>query len=197
MIGAAGRVRRTGDAGMLGRVIAGEAVLALGYAEPGSGDDLARVSTRASRDGAGWVLDGAKAVVSGAPWSTHLLVTARSGGGDGEAAGVSLFLVEKAARGLSTQDIPTVDGRRASRPARLGSLPAGCLLGTRRGSRAARTRDGLGVAALCAEALACSACSQRRSTTPAASPFRPPDRRFPVLQHRWLIFWRSSWRLIP
>ena len=60
------------------------------------------------------MLNGHKAVVTGAPWADHLIVTARTGGGQRDAAGVSVFLVDKAAPGITTRDYPTVDGRRAS-----------------------------------------------------------------------------------
>ncbi len=53
----------------------------------------------AKKDGAGYVLNGHKAVVLGAPQADHLLVTARTGGGQRDAKGVSLFLVPKNAEG--------------------------------------------------------------------------------------------------
>jgi hypothetical protein len=53
-------------------------------------------------------------VVVGAPWATHLIVTARTGGSQREESGVSVFIVEKNAKGVTTRDYPTVDGQRAS-----------------------------------------------------------------------------------
>ena len=98
----------------LARVGSGEAAFAFAQAEPQSRFDLHDVGTTAKKDGAGWSLDGRKAVVHAAPWATHLLVTARSSGGPRDRDGVSLFLVDKASRGVATRDYPTVDGRRAS-----------------------------------------------------------------------------------
>src|SRR5690606_29509171 len=43
-----------------------------------------------------------------------LLVSARTGGGQRDQKGVSLFLVAKNAKGVSTRDYPTMDGTRAS-----------------------------------------------------------------------------------
>jgi hypothetical protein len=60
------------------------------------------------------VLNGHKAVVIGAPYATHLIVTARTGGGQRDAQGVSVFIVPKGAAGVTTRDYPTVDGFRAS-----------------------------------------------------------------------------------
>ncbi|MDO9246199.1 MAG: acyl-CoA dehydrogenase family protein, partial [Phenylobacterium sp.] len=72
------------------------------------------LKTTAKKDGAGYVLNGHKAVVIGAPYATHLIVTARTGGGQREAQGVSVFIVPKGAKGVTTRDYPTVDGFRAS-----------------------------------------------------------------------------------
>ncbi|WP_254305794.1 acyl-CoA dehydrogenase family protein, partial [Sphingopyxis sp. BSNA05] len=65
-------------------------------------------------DGGDYVINGHKAVVIGAPWATHLVVTARTSGGQTDKDGVSVFVVDKAAQGVSTRDYATVDGRRAS-----------------------------------------------------------------------------------
>src|SRR5690606_19012661 len=46
--------------------------------------------------------------------ATHLIVTARTAGGERDAEGLSVFLVDKAAKGVTTRDYPTVDGHRAS-----------------------------------------------------------------------------------
>jgi alkylation response protein AidB-like acyl-CoA dehydrogenase len=68
--------------------------------------------------------------VIGAPWADHLIVTARTGGARREAGGVSVFLVEKSAPGVSTRDYPTVDGARASEVLFENvSVPADALIG--------------------------------------------------------------------
>jgi alkylation response protein AidB-like acyl-CoA dehydrogenase len=41
------------------------------------------------------VLNGHKAVVVGAPFATHLIVTARTGGGQRDAGGVGVFIVRQ------------------------------------------------------------------------------------------------------
>ena len=95
-------------------IIGGEAIIAFAYAEPQGRYELHNLRTTARKDGAGWVLNGHKAVVYAAPWATHLLVTARTGGSQREAGGVSLFLIEANAPGIVRRDYPTVDGFRAS-----------------------------------------------------------------------------------
>src|SRR5579875_2314769 len=95
------------------RIIAGDLITTLAWGEPKGRYDVADVATTARREGAGWRLDGQKAVVAAAPWAETLLVTARTSGGQRDASGVSLFLVDKGQQGVSTRDYATVDGRRA------------------------------------------------------------------------------------
>ena len=173
---------------LAGKIIVGEATVAFAYAEPQARYNLADLKTTARKDGAGWVLNGAKAVVIGAPWASHLIVTARTGGGQRDAGGVSVFLVEKSAKGVTTRDYPTVDGQRASEVTFENvSLPAEALIG----------QDGAGlplvetvvdeaIAATCAEA-----CGVLRKLhegtleyTKQRKQFGQPIAQFQVLQHR-------------
>jgi alkylation response protein AidB-like acyl-CoA dehydrogenase len=96
------------------QIIAGEAIIAFAYAEPQGRYNLADIGTSAKQDGAGYIVSGHKAVVYAAPWATHLLVTARTGGSRRERAGVELFLIDAKAKGVTRRDYPTVDGFRAS-----------------------------------------------------------------------------------
>jgi alkylation response protein AidB-like acyl-CoA dehydrogenase len=95
-------------------IIAGQTRMAFAWAEPQGRYDLHDLVTTARPDGAGWRLSGRKAVVVGAPWATHLIVTARTGGGRRDREGVSAFLVPAPAPGVSRRDYPTIDGGRAS-----------------------------------------------------------------------------------
>jgi len=67
--------------------------------EPEAGSDAASLKTRARRDGEHYVLDGAKAFISGGGVSDIYLVMARTGG-DGP-KGISCLVVEKGTPGLS------------------------------------------------------------------------------------------------
>jgi hypothetical protein len=98
----------------LGAIAGGERIIAFAQTEPKSRWALNDVSTIARKDGAGYVLNGQKAVVLGAPQADYLLVTARTAGAQRDAKGVSLFLVPKNAKGVSTRDYPTMDDTRAS-----------------------------------------------------------------------------------
>ncbi len=103
-----------GAAAMIGQIIEGKATFAFAWAEPQGRYTLSDLKTTARKEGAGYVLNGHKAVVIGAPWASHLIVTARTGGGQRDAGGVSVFIVPKDADGVVTRDYPTVDGSRAS-----------------------------------------------------------------------------------
>src|SRR5690348_2842998 len=67
--------------------------------EPGAGSDAASLSTKARRDGDHYVLDGAKAFISGGGVSDIYLVMARTGGAGPK--GISCIVVEKGTPGLS------------------------------------------------------------------------------------------------
>lgn len=77
----------------------GEFIASYCLTEPGSGSDAASMTTKAVRDGDDYILNGSKAFISGAGWSDVYVVMARTSA-DG-ARGVSCFVVEKDAPGLS------------------------------------------------------------------------------------------------
>jgi alkylation response protein AidB-like acyl-CoA dehydrogenase len=167
------------------QIISGDCLIAFAYAEPQGRYNLADIGTSAKKDGAGYVLNGHKAVVYAAPWATHLLVTARTGGTRREREGVELFLVEANAKGISRRDYPTVDGFRASEvyfenvaiPGE-ALLPGGIDL-------VERVADECTMA-LCAEAtgIARTMLAQTVEYTQQRKQFGQPIGRFQALQHR-------------
>jgi alkylation response protein AidB-like acyl-CoA dehydrogenase len=70
---------------------AGEKLASYCLTEPGSGSDAASLTTRAEKKGGAYVLNGAKAFISGAGDTDVLVVMARTGGAG--ARGVSAFVV--------------------------------------------------------------------------------------------------------
>jgi alkylation response protein AidB-like acyl-CoA dehydrogenase len=114
----AGALAQAGSAAQkdehLTAIAGGERIIAFAQAEPKSRWALNDVSTSAKKDGAGYLLNGQKAVVLGAPQADHLLITARTAGGQRDAKGISLFLVPKDAKGVTTRDYPTMDDTRAA-----------------------------------------------------------------------------------
>ncbi|MEG9861967.1 MAG: acyl-CoA dehydrogenase family protein [Parvularculales bacterium] len=99
--------------GLINSITSGEAVWALAWFEPQGRYNLANVTTTAKKKGDVFVLNGHKAAVVGGPWANHLIVSARTSGGQGDEAGVTLFMVEKNAKGVSVQDYTMVDSKRA------------------------------------------------------------------------------------
>ncbi len=177
-----------GAAELISGVIDGSVTFAFAYAEPQGRYNLANLVTTARKDGAGWVLNGHKAVVIGAPWASHLIVTARTGGAQRDAGGVSVFLVDRNAGGVVTRDYPTVDGRRASEVFFENvSLPASALIGEE-GAALPLVEQVVdeAIAATCAEA-----CGVLRKLhegtleyTKQRKQFGQPIAAFQVLQHR-------------
>ena len=96
-----------------GRTIGTLALLEL----PGRWDE-ASVATRASRGGAGWVLDGAKRHVPDGHIADLIMVAART------PAGVGLFAVDGAAPGLMRTPVPTLDQTRKQAHLEFTGTPA-------------------------------------------------------------------------
>jgi acyl-CoA dehydrogenase len=78
--------------------LAGEKIGALAVTEPGGGSDVARITTRAVRDGDHYVVDGAKTFITSGVRADFVTTAVRTGG-DGH-AGISLLVVEKGTPGL-------------------------------------------------------------------------------------------------
>lgn len=69
--------------------------------EPGAGSDAASLKTRADKDGEHYVINGAKAFISGAGSTDVLVLMARTGAPDSGARGISAFAVPADAPGIS------------------------------------------------------------------------------------------------
>jgi alkylation response protein AidB-like acyl-CoA dehydrogenase len=169
-------------------IISGKAILAFAYAEPQGRYNLANLRTAAKKDGAGYILNGHKAVVYAAPWASHLLVTARTGGSGTEREGISLFLIDANSPGIVRRDYPTVDGFRASDIYFENvNIPADALLGDEGASLPLIEQivDEATIA-ICAEACGVTAKLHQGTLEYAQQrqQFGQPISRFQVLQHR-------------
>ena len=83
----------------LAPVVRGERVCSIAITEPGAGSDAAGIRTRATGDGGGWRLNGAKHFVSDGLFSDFFVVSAVTDP-DAGGRGISLFLVDKATDGV-------------------------------------------------------------------------------------------------
>ncbi|HET6393519.1 MAG TPA: acyl-CoA dehydrogenase family protein [Blastococcus sp.] len=80
-------------------VLAGEKIVSLAITEPDAGSDVAGLTTRAVRDGDGYVVDGAKLYITSATRADFFTVAVRTGG-DG-VGGISLLLLERDMPGVT------------------------------------------------------------------------------------------------
>jgi acyl-CoA dehydrogenase len=85
----------------LPRIASGEIIASFALTEPEAGSDAASLRTTARKDGNGWVLNGTKRFITNAPEAGLFTVMARTDPAKKGAAGVSAFLVEGGAPGLS------------------------------------------------------------------------------------------------
>ena len=159
---------------LLSGLVEGKTKLALAHTEKGARFSLDALKTHASKKGAGWVLEGDKAAVIGAPIANHLVVSARDDGG------IALFLVDIGK--VSLQAYRTMDER----------LAADIVL---RGSEAQRIDGGrkeleeaidVGAALVCAEAVGAMkfACDSTLEYLKTRKQFGVTIGTFQALQHR-------------
>ena len=178
----------TPAADLLSRMAAGEKIAVLAHYESGARYDSQYVTTRASRSGAGYRLDGHKAVVMHAGAADILLVSARTSGAAADAAGVSLFLVPRATPGVVLDAYPTLDGGRAADIYLQGvAVPADSRLGPEgEALPAVEAALDIGIAALCAEAVGAMQALLDATVefVRQRQQFGQPIGRFQALQHR-------------
>jgi len=116
-------------------IIRGETVCALGITEPGTGSDMAAVSTRAIRAGDHYRLTGNKIFITNGVYGDLYFVAARTGDGSTERRhdGISMFLVERGLPGFTVSRKLDKMGMLASDTALLAfedcPVPAENLLG--------------------------------------------------------------------
>jgi pimeloyl-CoA dehydrogenase small subunit len=173
------------QAALIPGIVDGTLKLAFAHVERHSRYDLADVATTATRDGDGWVLNGAKSVVLHGDCADRLIVTARTAGAQRDRGGVGLFLVDARAEGVARRAYPTQDGLRAAevtlahaRAEALGD-PAGAI------PIAEHVVDEA-IAALCAEAVGTMAAMQELTVEylKTRKQFGRAIGEFQVLQHR-------------
>jgi pimeloyl-CoA dehydrogenase small subunit len=184
---AGGLLRRAADgpllASLVPRITAGTLKLAFGHIERHSRYDLANVTTSARKDGADYVLNGAKSVVLHGDAAEKILLTARISGAQRDRDGIGLFLLDADAPGLSRRGYPTQDGLRAAEL-------------TLTGARAPALSDNAlpliehavdeAIAALCSEAVGTMQAMHELTLEylKTRKQFGRPIGSFQVLQHR-------------
>ena len=99
---------------LLPAIAEGSLKLAFAHGERQARYDLTDVVTTAKRSGSGWVLDGAKSVVSHGEAADKLIVSARTGGERYDEDGITLFVVDAKAQGVARRGYATRDETRAA-----------------------------------------------------------------------------------
>ncbi|HEU4727932.1 MAG TPA: acyl-CoA dehydrogenase family protein [Kofleriaceae bacterium] len=107
----------THKASWLGPAIAGKRVLALAHARRGARFDLTRVPVRATAAAGGFRLTGEATQVWGGHLADAYVVAARTAGQDGDASGITLFVVPATARGVASERQHRIDSLNAAQVA--------------------------------------------------------------------------------
>lgn len=189
---AGGLIRDNGSdaqkADLLPAIASGEKRMAFAHYEQGARYNLSHVNTSAESDGEGYVLNGSKAAVIHGGQAHQLIVSARTSGNPRDENGLSLFLVDADADGVTINDFLTHDGFRTAEVT-LNNVKVGAdaLVGTADQAFAAIEKViDQGTAALCAEAVGAMDAMVEATVeyTQTRKQFGVPIARFQVLQHR-------------
>jgi alkylation response protein AidB-like acyl-CoA dehydrogenase len=139
-VGLGGRfVARGGTAAQQARLlpplVQGKAKMAFAHTEPGARYALDHVGLAARASGDGFVLDGDKRMVLHGACADTLVVSARTAGGVHDARGISLFLVDRRAPGVTVVEYRALDEMRVA-DVRLSGVAVGrdALLGAAGGA---------------------------------------------------------------
>jgi len=97
---------------LLPRVVRGEISFCFGLTEPQSGSDAAALTTRATAEDGGYVINGQKVFTSGMDISDYCLLVTRTSTGAKKQQGITNFLVETQLPGIEIRKIKTL-GQRA------------------------------------------------------------------------------------
>jgi acyl-CoA dehydrogenase len=121
----------------LPKIAKGELVASFGLTEPGAGSDAAALTTKATRDGDHYIINGTKRFTTNSPHAGIFTVFARTGPKEQKTAGISAFLIERGTPGITVAPHYKKMGFRGSHTADVifedCRVPASALLGGREG----------------------------------------------------------------
>jgi len=97
----------------LPKVVKGECFFAIGMSEPNSGSDLASIKTKAEKVDGGWIVNGSKIWTSWAHACHQMITLVRTAPpSDNRHAGLSQFIVDLNAEGMTVRPIVTLAGEK-------------------------------------------------------------------------------------
>jgi len=96
------------------KIIDGSCLGSFAFLERQSRFEMSDITTTATSNDKGYLISGEKTVVFNGATADSLVVAARTSGGQFDREGVSLFLVDSNAEGLSTNSYKTMDGQTAA-----------------------------------------------------------------------------------
>lgn len=177
-----------GHDALLEKVASGELKLACALGERQSRHVLSDIKTRAKESAGGYVIDGVKTVVVHGAQAGALIVSARTGGDQGDVDGISLFVVPADATGLTVRDYRTIDGQRAADVSFAHVyVPSSALLGSSgAGWAVLDAAADYGASLLCAEAVGAMEAifNATLEYVKTRQQFGVPIGKFQALQHR-------------
>jgi alkylation response protein AidB-like acyl-CoA dehydrogenase len=99
---------------ILPKIARGELMVGVGYTEPGSGTDLASLTTSAVRDGDDWIINGQKVYTTHAQDSDYIWLAARTDADAPKHKGISIIMVPTDSPGFTCTPIYTIGGERTN-----------------------------------------------------------------------------------
>ena len=173
---------------VLEQVATGELKLACALAEKQSRHDLFDITTSATKNTDGYILNGVKTIVLHGAQADKIIVSARSSGAQRDENGISLFIVDANTAGLSRRDYRTIDGFRAAditlHQVQLSS--SSLLADEGKGWEVVDAVSDYGISLLCAEAIGVMEAifAATLDYMKTRQQFGVPIGKFQVLQHR-------------
>jgi len=117
----------------LKKILTAEELWCQGYSEPGAGSDLASVSTRAEREGDGYIVNGQKVWTSYAQYADLCILLARTAvSGGPKHKGLTLMIVDMRSQGIEVRPLRQMNGDSEFNEVYFNDVrvPAGAVIGS-------------------------------------------------------------------
>ncbi|MER7797108.1 acyl-CoA dehydrogenase family protein [Microbacterium sp. NPDC096154] len=179
-------------------IVDGSIKLALAMSEPGTGSDVAGISTKAVRGDNGYVLNGTKVWISGAHVADYIVVIAKTDPNAGRHQGVSTILVDTKSPGVKISPLAML-GRRTTHANEVVfedvEVPFENLIGEE-GAAWKNIMKALAVERLALAAIAAGNCfritEDARDYAKQRVQFGQPISDFQVIQHKLVDMWTMA-----